>query len=97
MLGEFVVRVANLVEAEGRAARRGATDFLAVACAWLAGTLLGVASVIALAAAIFRGLIDGLGLAPGWAYLAIALLLGLGACGCGMAAQHLRRQRRLGP
>ena len=97
MLGEFVVRVANLVEAEGRAARRGATDFLAVACAWVGGTLLGVASLIALAAAIFRGLVDGLGLAPGWAYVVIALLLGLSAGGCGLAAQYLRRQRRVGP
>ena len=97
MLGEFVVRVANLVEAEGRAAKRGAADFLVVACAGLAATLLGVASLIMLAAAIFRGLIDGLGLTPAWAYLVVAFVLGLMGLGCGMAAAQWRRPGRVQP
>ena len=96
MLGEFVVRVANLVEAEGRAARRGAADFLLVACAYLAASLLTVASLIALAAAVFRGLIDGLNMPPGWAYFVSAILLALLAGGAAVAGNYLWRTRRLG-
>jgi membrane protein implicated in regulation of membrane protease activity len=95
MLGEFVVRVANLVEAEGRAARRGAAEFLLIACAYLAAALLAVTSLVALAAAVFRGLVDGLNVPPGWAYLISSILLGLLAGAAALLGHTwLRRQRR---
>lgn len=95
MLGEFVVRVANLVEAEGRAARRSAVDILAVGCCWLAATLLAVASLIAMVAAAYRGMVDGLNLSPGWAYLVCALALAALAGAAAWSAQALRRTGRL--
>jgi hypothetical protein len=94
MLSQFVVRVANLVEAEGRMARRQAAEFTVVVCVYLGATALAVGGIIALSAAVFRGLVDGLNLPAAWAYLVSAILLGSAAAGCLAAGNYLRDQRR---
>ena len=74
---EFVVRVANLAEAEGRIARRKVVEIIAAAVLWLAAAMLMVAGLLALVAALYLGLRDVI--APHWAMAFVGLLpLGFG-------------------
>jgi cadmium resistance protein CadD (predicted permease) len=74
---EFVVRVANLAEAEGRIARRKVLEVIAAAMLWLAAAILMVAGVLILVAAVYCFL--RLRLPAHWALTLVALLpLGAG-------------------
>jgi hypothetical protein len=55
-LSEFVVRVANLAEAEGRLVREKTLEMISATLLWLTAALLAVAGVLALFAALYLGL-----------------------------------------
>lgn len=55
-ISEFVVRVANLAEAEGRLVREKTVEVIAAAMLWLAGALLGVAGLLGVFFALYLGL-----------------------------------------
>jgi len=95
-LSQFVVRVANLAEAEGRVARRSAAEFSVVVCVYLGATLLAVGCIVALSAAVFHGLVEGLGLSRGWAYLVSAAILGATAAICVVVGNYMRDNWRPG-
>lgn len=79
-LSEFVVRVANLAEAEGRLLRQKVVEVISATLIWLGATILLVAGVLVLFAALYQGLKTQM--APHWA-LAITGLLPIllgGAC-----------------
>lgn len=91
---ELIVRTADLVEAEGRVARRNAVRVLSTAVIFLSASALTVSGVIALCAAAFLGLNSVMH--AGWA-LAIVSLPPLGAgvvCGY-VAVLNFRNDRRI--
>lgn len=73
-MSQFVVKVANLLEAEGRIARHHVTRILQAAVVLIAAATLLVVGLVALAAAGFLGLRL---LMPAWAALAIIALIPL--------------------
>jgi hypothetical protein len=92
-LGQFIVHLADLIEAEGRLAKQGAFR-LAMAIAFIvAAALLMVAAVLTLGAAAFLGLLAA-GLHPAMACLVLGLaLLIVGLIGA-LVARSLGASRR---
>ena len=95
-ISQFVVKIADLVEAEGRMAKRQAAEFTVVVCVYLGATAMAVAGIVALSAAVFHGLVEGLSLPEGWAYLVSALILGAAATACTLTGHYLRDHWRPG-
>lgn len=73
-LTEFVIRTAELAEAEGRLAKRHAVEVIVAAMMWLAGTLIAVAAVIAFAAAIYVGLLSIMPKGAALAFIGMGML-----------------------
>lgn len=74
-VGELVVRVAELAEAEGRLAKRNVAEVLIVAVMLAAAVVLIVSACIALCAAAFLGLATTMHPAAALAIVALAPLL----------------------
>lgn len=70
-IAELIVRVANLAEAEGRAAKRNVVRVLSGGVIFLVAGGLVVSGFVALCAAIFLGLTEVIH--PGWALAIVAL------------------------
>jgi hypothetical protein len=86
-LGEFIVRVANLAEAEGRVAKRHAVRLIGAALVWAAALLFLTAGGLAICGAIFLGLSELFPVA--WALAFTALLPVAAGAGCVIAGYFL--------
>jgi len=88
-LSQFVVRVANLAEAEGRLLREKSLEVIVASLMWLGATILLLAGVLSLFAALYLGLKTLM--APHWAMAIVAALpLLLGVICVLMGKQKLR-------
>ena len=92
MLGEFVVKVANLAEAEGRAAKRGALDAAFVVCVYVAATRIGTVGFLCLGAGVYFFLTEWLSM-PRWGawFVVGAMMLGF-AAGCFWVSRRATRE-----
>jgi hypothetical protein len=70
-IGELIVRVANLAEAEGRVVKRNVVRVLSGSVIFLVAGALAVSGFVALCAAIFLGLSEVIH--PGWALAIVSL------------------------
>lgn len=87
---ELVLRVAGLVEAEGRVARRAAVRIVIAGCIWALGTILMAAGLLAVALAIFLALAEVVH--PAAALLVVALIVIAGAVACALGGRSLVRR-----
>lgn len=87
---ELVLRVAGLVEAEGRVAKRTAIRVVVASCIWALATILLAVGLLMVAAAIFLALAEVMHPAP--ALLAVALIVILTAGACALAGRSLVRR-----
>lgn len=67
-LAEFIIRVANLIEAEGRLAKRHAASLILAALMFLVAALMLLGMLLAIVAAVYLLLVKTL---PAWSALLI--------------------------
>jgi hypothetical protein len=91
---ELVLRVAGLVEAEGRVAKRTAIRVVIASCIWALATVLLAVGLILVAAAIFLALAEVMH--PASALLVVALIIIAAAGACALLGRSII-QRRPGP
>ncbi len=89
---ELVLRVTNLLEAEGRAARAGALQFVTAGAVMLIAALLALLGIIVLGAALFIGLVETMH--PAWALVIVGVVFLLLAFGAGLAGKASIQTRK---
>ena len=72
-VGELIVRVADLMEAEGRVARRNIVRLIFISVILVTAAMTLVAGILSLGAAVFLGLNSVMH--PGWALAIVAFAL----------------------
>jgi uncharacterized membrane protein (DUF485 family) len=87
MLSQYIVRIADLLEAEGRVAKEGAFRLVAAMTIITAAAMLLMLAVVVLAAAAFLGL-----LAAGLSPATVCLIVGLGLFVAGVVAVIVARR-----
>jgi hypothetical protein len=90
-LGKFIVRIADLAEAEGRLAARHIVQLGTVLVTVLAAAALGVAALLVLAYALYLTLVAA-GMHPALATGLTGLLLAIVSAGVGFAAFSLNQK-----
>ena len=93
-LVEFVVRIANLLEAEGRLAKHHVVNVVVVSLVFLAATVLLVAAALVLVCAAYLGLRTVM--PPAWAAALMGFVLLVAGLVCAIVGRALlsRRPRR---
>lgn len=92
MLSQYIVRLADLVEAEARVAKEGSFRLVMAGATFAAAMLIAVAATLLLAAALFLALL-ATGLHPALVCLILGVLLVLAAGGFAMAARTMGNSR----
>jgi hypothetical protein len=90
-LTEFVIRLIDLLEAEGRVARRAAVEYAIAVLVWLGATIFFVAAVLVLATAIYLGLLE-VASRPVALVIVAGFLVIIGGC-CALLGRSISRQR----
>lgn len=90
-LSEFVVRVANLAEAEGRLAREKVVEVIMAAGLFLAGALLAVAGLLTFVAALYLGLRSHI--SPAWAMALVAIIPLAASAACVLFGKHMIKRK----
>jgi uncharacterized membrane protein YbhN (UPF0104 family) len=88
---ELVLRVAGLVEAEGRVAKRAAVQVAIGICIFALATVLVAVGLLCIAAAIFLALAEVMH--PAAALLTIAVIVIAAAVGCAFAGKAVITRR----
>lgn len=88
---ELVLRLAGLVEAEGRVAKENAVRVAAAVCIWVLATLLVGVGLLGFAAAIFLGLASVMH--PAIAVLIVAAMVLVIAIACALVGQYVLKRR----
>ena len=88
---ELVLRLAGLVEAEGRAARRNAVRIAIAVCIWVLATILVAVALLGLATSIFLGLASVMH--PALALLIVAGIVLVIAIACALIGRTVLRHR----
>lgn len=88
---ELVLRLAGLVEAEGRAAKQNAVRVAAAVCIWVLATILVAVGLLGMATSMFLGLAEVMH--PAVALLIVAaLVIGI-AVACALIGRSVLRRR----
>lgn len=88
---ELVLRVAGLVEAEGRVAKQNAVRLSLAICIWVLATLLVGVGILGLATSVFLGLASVMH--PALAVLIVAAMVLVIAIACALAGQYVLKRR----
>jgi hypothetical protein len=88
---ELVLRLAGLVEAEGRVARQNAVRVAIAVCIWVLATILVAVGLLGLATSIFLGLASVLH--PAIALLIVAAMVLVIAIACALIGRTVLRHR----
>jgi hypothetical protein len=88
---ELVLRLAGLVEAEGRVAKQNAVRVALAVCIWALATILLAVALLGLATSVFLGLASVMH--PAVALLIVAAMVLVVAVACGLIGRFVLKRR----
>jgi hypothetical protein len=88
---ELVLRLAGLVEAEGRVAKQNAVRVALAVCIWALATILLAVALLGLATSVFLGLASVMH--PAIALLIVAAMVLVVAVACGLIGRFVLKRR----